>query len=261
MSRLTEWGSNARDPLMGGWSSLGPATAEVLTLSGLDWVILDAQHGVFDDRSVVETLHIIPRGRTDVMVRVRRNDEALIGRSLDAGARGVIVPMIETAEDARRASEACRYPPQGGRSWGQFSTSWGRAEVSVEESNRTVVCGVMVENQRGLDNVDAIAAVPGVDMIFVGPYDLSIAFGIDIDELLGKGSAGALGTIVSACKRHDVIPGVFAGTVERAVTLANLGFVAIAAGTDAGLLRSAAENLRGAVESTRVVTALDGGAA
>ena len=260
MSRLTEWGSNARGPLMGGWSSLGPATAEVLTLSGLDWVILDAQHGTFDDRSVVETLHVIPRGRTDVMVRVRRNDEALIGRSLDAGARGVIVPMIETADDARRASEACRYPPQGGRSWGQFSTSWGIAEVSVEESNRTVVCGVMVENQRGLDNVDAIAAVPGVDMIFVGPYDLSIALGIDIDELLGKGSAGALLTIVSACKRHDVIPGIFAGTVERAVTLADLGFVAIAAGTDAGLLRSAAENLRDAVESSRAVTSWDGGA-
>ncbi len=261
MSRLTEWGSNARGPLTGGWSSLGPATAEVLTLSGLDWVILDAQHGIFDDRSVVETLHLIPRGRTDVMVRVRRNDEALIGRSLDAGARGVIVPMIETAEDARRASEACRYPPQGNRSWGQFSTSWGIPEVTVEESNRTVVCGVMVENQRGLDNVDAIAAVPGVDMIFVGPFDLSIALGIDIDELLGRGGDGPLGTIVSACKRHDVIPGIFAGTVERAATLANLGFVAIAAGTDAGLLRSAAENLRGAVESRRVVTSLDGGAA
>lgn len=243
MTRLTNWNQAHNGAIIGGWSLLGPSSAEVMSLSGLAWVALDAQHGSFDDRSVIDALHAIGRERTDVLVRVPRNDEAWIGRVLDAGARGVIVPMVQTADEARHAALACRYPKEGTRSWGQIGSRWGRPEVDPITSNAEVVCAVMVESQIGLNNVDAIAAIPGIDMIFVGPFDLSIALGTTVDELLNKGNDGALGTIVDACRRHNVMLGAFAGTAERTIRLSELGFTVLAAGTDAGMLEEASRDL------------------
>jgi 4-hydroxy-2-oxoheptanedioate aldolase len=158
---------------------------------------------------------------------------------LDAGARGVIVPMVETAADAEAAARACRYPPNGSRSWGQMVGNWGRPEVDPNTSNANVICAVMVENDTGLANVDAIAATEGVDMIYVGPFDLSIALGTTVDDLLSVGRGGPIGKILDACERHGVVPGAFAGTEVRARRLAELGFVVLAVGTDAGLLKDA----------------------
>ncbi|QPZ38321.1 HpcH/HpaI aldolase family protein [Paramicrobacterium chengjingii] len=252
MTRISNWKQNHDGVIVGGWGLLGPASAEVMSLSALDWVALDAQHGSFDDRSALEALHAIPRERMDVLVRVPRNDEGRIGRVLDAGARGVIVPMVETEEDARRAAQACRYPSQGTRSWGQVGSRWGRPEIDVATSNAEVVCAVMVESRTGLDNVDAIAATPGIDMIFVGPFDLSIALGTTVHDLLAQGRNGELGTIVAACERHNVIAGAFAGTVERSERLAELGFSALAAGTDEGMLAASSQALTGSLASEQV---------
>lgn len=236
MTKISEWNSTNKTPLIGGWTLLGPSSAEVMSFSNLDWIGLDAQHGAFDDRLTLEALHLIPRDRIDVIVRVPRLDEAWIGRVLDAGARGVIVPMVETQKDAELATRACRYPGQGTRSWGQAGGRWGRAEIDPITSNKEVVCAVMVESRTGLDNVEAIAATPGIDMIYVGPFDLSIALGIHIDELLESGLEGDLGILLDACKRNNVIPGVFAGTAARTARFLELGFEVIAAGTDVGML-------------------------
>jgi 4-hydroxy-2-oxoheptanedioate aldolase len=230
MSRLTKWAPRSG---LGVWSLLGPTAAEAVSHGRPGWIGLDAQHGFYDDRAIRDALHVITT--VDALVRVPARDAAAIGRALDAGARGVIVPMIETAEQAALAAAAVRYPAVGTRSWGPFAEYWGRQETEIDESNSQAVCGVMVETRRGLDHIEEIAATPGVDMIFVGPYDLAISVGTSLDELIA-GHHGALKAIVSACEANEVIPGAYAGTSERTASLADLGFQVLAARTDRQLL-------------------------
>lgn len=230
MSRLTTWVPRSG---LGVWSLLGPVAAETMSHGEPGWICLDGQHGFHDDRSMRDALHVITTA--DVLVRMPSLQEAAIGRALDAGARGVIIPMIETAEEAARAAAAVRYPPLGARSWGPFAEYWGRPEIPVGEANPQVVCGVMIETRRGLDHVEEIAATPGIDLIFVGPYDLAISLGISLDELLAGGQ-GELTAIASACHEHGVIPGAYAGSSERAARLAGLGFELLAVATDRQLL-------------------------
>jgi 4-hydroxy-2-oxoheptanedioate aldolase len=168
-------------------------------------------------------------------VRVPSNDAAVIGRAMDAGARGVVVPMVETADQAALAAAAVRYPAAGTRSWGPFAEYWGREEVAVGEANAQAVCAVMIESRHGLDHLDEIVSTPGVDVVFVGPYDLSISLGTSLDDLCA-GRGGELEAIVSACRANDVIPGAYAGTRERTARFARLGFELIAATTDRRLL-------------------------
>ena len=230
MTRTTTWTPTSGT---GVWSLLGAAAAEAVSHGGPGWIGLDAQHGFYDDQSVRDVLHVVTA--VDTLVRVRSLDAGEIGRALDAGARGVIIPMIESAGAAARAASAVRYPPVGSRSWGPFAPYWGRAEVGVEEANRHVVCGVMVETRPGLDNVGEIAATPGVDMIFVGPYDLALSLGVTLDDLI-SGDKGELRSVVSACWANDVIPGVYAGSPARARQLAEMGFEVVAARSDRDLL-------------------------
>lgn len=239
MSRITNWASDTQRPLIGGWALLGPSTAAALALSEADWVGVDAQHGSFDAAAVEQALRLIEPGR-DVLVRVPVSSPEWIGRALDAGARGVIVPMVETGADAEEAVRLSRYPGVGDRSWGPFVGRWGRPVTGPEEANASIVCAVMVENRRGLENVDAIASTTGVDMIFVGPFDLSLALGTDVDDLLEQGVDGPLGVIVEACRKYDVIPGAFAGNRARVAALSAIGFRVLAGGEDIELLKAAA---------------------
>lgn len=230
MSRLTKWAPRSG---LGVWSLLGPTAAETVSHGKPGWIGLDAQHGFYDDRAVRDALHVITA--VDALVRVPSHDGGAIGRALDAGARGVIIPMIETAAQAALAAAAVRYPAVGARSWGPFAEYWGRQETAIDEANAQAVCGVMIETRRGLDHVEEIAATPGVDMIFVGPYDLAISLGTSLDELIA-GHHGALKAIVTACEANDVIPGAYAGTGGRTASLADLGFEVLAATTDRKLL-------------------------
>jgi 4-hydroxy-2-oxoheptanedioate aldolase len=230
MSRLTSWSPTSG---IGVWSILGPVAAITVSQGKPGWIGLDAQHGLYDDRAIREALQAMRT--TDALVRVPSNDAAVIGRAMDAGARGVIVPLIETAEQAALAAAAVRYPAEGTRSWGPFAEYWGRQVVSVGEANSQAVCAVMIETRQGLDHLDDIVATPGVDMVFVGPYDLSISLGTSVEDLCSEHD-GTLHTIVSACQANNVIPGAYAGSSDRTVRLAQLGFDVIAAATDRGLL-------------------------
>lgn len=226
----------------GTWSSLaGGGTAEILASARPDWLVLDAQHGTYDDagmRTTLATLGATPAGAVPVWVRLPDDAPSGIGRALDAGADGVIVPLVDTAEQAARAAGACRYPPAGARSFGPMRALTGRVVPTPAEANNAVMCAVMVETQIAAANVDEIAAVPGVDMVFVGPFDLAMAFGISVDELLGDGVV--LDRIVAACSAHGVRAGAFAGTAERAGVLFDRGFTDVAVLTDAGLLATGA---------------------
>ncbi|HEV7622852.1 MAG TPA: aldolase/citrate lyase family protein [Amnibacterium sp.] len=224
----------------GAWASLGePRTAAALETSGLDWVVLDMQHGHFDDRAVRETLALRRERRVPLLVRVRANDPGLIGRALDAGADGVIVPLVDSAEDAEAAVAAASYPPRGVRSWGPLP-GLERTDGSGGRPPQPFVA-VMVETAQGLAAVDDIAAVDGLDMVFVGPFDLSLRLGTTVDALLADSGADApLPRVVAACHGAGVLAGAFGPSVERATALARLGFSHVVVALDTDLLAGGA---------------------
>ncbi|GAA4961876.1 HpcH/HpaI aldolase family protein [Kineococcus glutinatus] len=232
----------ATDVLLGGWSDLAsPAAAASLARTGLDWVLLDMQHGEHDDRSVRDCLRGTRPGDAPVLVRPPRNDAQDIGRALDAGAAGVVVPMVSSAEQARAAARACRYAPRGNRSWGPHALDAALPAPTPEQADADVLCAVMVETRAGLADVDAIAATEGVDVVFVGPFDLSLELGTTVDDLLAAdGEDDPLPTIARACAAHGVVPGAFAATAARARRFRELGFRFLAAATDSGLLQDGA---------------------
>lgn len=207
-----------------------PGVAAALA-AGLDWVCLDEQHGRWDDSRVLAALDVLPAGPGRLLVRVRSLDDGLVGRALDAGAHGVIVPMVESVEQARAAVAAVRYPPEGRRSFGPITAPHG-APSDTAAANAANLCAVMIETEAALEAVEEIAAVPGVDLLFVGPFDLSLALGTDVDTLLADGDAGPLGRVVAAAEATGIRAGAFGGTPARAVRMAELGFTLIAATTD-----------------------------
>jgi 4-hydroxy-2-oxoheptanedioate aldolase len=245
------------DLSLGAWSILGsPLAASILAGIGADWLLLDGQHGLFDDATMVATLAALAGtgrdGRTsDVLVRVPSNDAAAIGRALDAGATGVVVPMVQDEHDAARAAAACRYPPAGERSWGAWTTGYGTPASTAAEANARVTCAVMIETPSALERVDAIARTPGVDILFVGPFDLSLSLGTDHATLLADESPDApLRRVVRACRDAGVRAGAFAGSVDAARVLRRHGFTWISVLTDTTFLAEAgADMLRRAREA------------
>jgi 4-hydroxy-2-oxoheptanedioate aldolase len=238
--------ANVPDLRLGAWSDLGAAgNAAVLARAGFDWLVLDGQHGSYDDLTLRLTLNELRPAPCPVWVRVLENRPGVIGRALDAGATGIIVPMVDTADQAAAAVNSTYYPPRGQRSWGQMPAMRGAPVVPAEVANEAVGCAVMVETAAGLADVAAIAATPGLSMIFVGPFDLSLALGTTVEALLDDDTpSGPLPRVVAACAQHGITPGVFAGTVARGQRLATLGFSSIVVATDSGLLGDAARSAR-----------------
>jgi 4-hydroxy-2-oxoheptanedioate aldolase len=160
----------------GGWCMIpGAFAAEIVSASGCDWICIDQQHGLIDDAAMRVMVQATAIRRTPTLVRVPWNEPASIMRALDAGADGVIVPMVNSAEDARQAAFATRYPPGGYRSWGALRSGMASRDFNPGSANSQCVCLVMIETADAVDNLDAILDVPGVDGALVGPNDLSIS--------------------------------------------------------------------------------------
>lgn len=230
----------------GVWATLGdPRTTLALERAGFDWVGVDAQHGHFDDAAVRGLFALRRVPSAPVLVRVAANDPTLIGRALDAGADGVVVPLVQDAEQAGAAVAAAHYPPRGVRSWGPLP---GARDVAGPASAPRPLCAVMVETAGAVAGVRAIAAVPDLDMVFVGPFDLALALGRDVDEMLADTSGDApLPTIVRACREAGVLAGAYAGSPERAAALRAQGVSWIAVATDTGVLQLGGEAARAAL--------------
>ncbi|MEV6282423.1 aldolase/citrate lyase family protein [Kribbella sp. NPDC051770] len=169
----------ARESLVGYWVVLdSPPSTERIASVGYDYVVLDGQHGLLSTRGILDGLLAIDAaaGSTVGLVRVEANNATPIGRALDAGATGVIVPLIDTAEDAAYAVRAAKYPPSGIRSFGPTRAGQRIGPVPAESDATTVVLA-MIETASALANVEAICATPGLDGIYVGPSDLCLAIG------------------------------------------------------------------------------------
>ncbi|MBY6540103.1 aldolase [Rhodococcus sp. BP-349] len=168
----------SRERALGYWSVIdSPVSTEWLAHVGWDYICLDLQHGLIGYDGMLRGLTAIDAAQGPAgLVRVESNDQTYIGKALDAGARGVIVPLIDTAEDAARAVAYVRYPPAGVRSYGPMRSQL-RVGPLPAEANDSVVVLAMIETPDGLENVEAICAVPGLDGVYVGPSDLRIAVG------------------------------------------------------------------------------------
>ncbi|MBY6676473.1 aldolase [Rhodococcus sp. BP-332] len=168
----------SRERALGYWSVIdSPVSTEWLAHVGWDYICLDLQHGLIGYDGMLRGLTAIDAAQGPAgLVRVEANDQTYIGKALDAGARGVIVPLIDTAEDAARAVSYVRYPPAGVRSYGPMRSQL-RVGPLPAEANDGVVVLAMIETPDGLENVEAICAVPGLDGVYVGPSDLRIAVG------------------------------------------------------------------------------------
>ncbi|MBO0879524.1 MAG: aldolase [Mycobacterium sp.] len=167
----------AREQQIGYWVvSDNAAATERIASAGYDYVCLDTQHGLLDYQAALAGVMAVELGGSAAVVRVPADDAAWIGKALDAGARAVIVPLIESEESAKHAARACRYPPVGIRSYGPTRAAL-RMEASPQDANDQIACILMIETLDGLNNAADISATPGVDALYIGPSDLSISLG------------------------------------------------------------------------------------
>jgi 4-hydroxy-2-oxoheptanedioate aldolase len=228
------------EPLIGTWLSIPSAyVVELIASAGFDWLCVDMQHGLIGDEVLASMLMAADITGTPTLVRPRWNEPAAIMRALDAGAAGVLVPLVNDASQAEAASRASRYPPDGIRSWGPM-----RPVVSGRTEPRDdVVCIVMAETPEAVRQVTEIAGVPGVDGIFVGPSDLSLA----IAGRLGGAISEQTAAVSQACARRGLLAGIACGGPADAPAAAARGFRLLTVSWDVDLLGSGARHLRQSV--------------
>lgn len=196
---------------LGLWlSSPSMLTAEITARMQVDYVCVDTQHGVNDYQVSAAMITAIELAGGSPIVRVPWNEPGIIGKSLDAGAHGVVVPMVNTRAEAELVVRACRYAPHGSRSWGPVIASMRHPDIRAW-SDEHIACIPMIESVEALANLDDILSVPGIDAIYVGPADLSVSLGLapyanDGNPLFDD----ALAKIVAGCERHGVVPGIHA---------------------------------------------------
>jgi 4-hydroxy-2-oxoheptanedioate aldolase len=217
-------------------------SAEALVSAGWDSVTVDMQHGTADYAALLTLLPVIERSGAAALVRVSWLDEASIMRALDAGALGIIAPMIETAADARRLVTACLYAPQGGRSFGPVRArlAWGDGYASA--ANREILPMVMIETRTAMENLDEIAATPGLAGLYIGPADLSLAHGFppgfdrQEPEMLAN-----IERIRLACKTNGIAACIHCIDPAYARRMAAEGFDLTTIGSDARFIESGAK--------------------
>lgn len=246
----------AGDVAVGGWLTLPSGfAAEIMANAGFDWVCVDTQHGMISESQMFQMFQGISSTDTVPLARVPRNEAGVIGKTLDAGAWGVIVPMVNSADEAEAAVRACRYAPRGHRSFGPLRANYYAGFDYFSRADEEVLCIVMVETEAAVERVDEIASVPGVDVIYVGPADLSVTLGLPpAPDQSDQSFTEALEKIVSACERHGVIPGI-AGNADTAPKRIDQGFRFVETASDAGLLAL------GAARALNQVRPVDGPAA
>jgi len=220
-----------------------PAVAELLAATDFDYVCVDLQHGLGTFSELPTMLQAMRSAGRAPVVRVPWNDPAHVMRAVDTGAAAVVVPMVNSEQDARLAASACRFPPAGVRSWGPM---WGDARrdgaLPPQQQDDDVLCIVMVETRAGLEAIDDIVAVPGVDAVYIGPNDLALGCGFGRQSYRDSEEVDALiQRIVQACRRAGVVAGLHCSDVEMALHWAGRGVRMLTVATDTTLLRRAAD--------------------
>ena len=224
-------------------------TAEIMARQGCDSVTVDTQHGLIHYESALECLRAISTTSAVPMARVPWNEPGIIMKLLDAGALGVICPMINTPEEAAELVASCRYAPEGSRSFGPTRALMSVGPNYVEDSKDLVLVIGMIETQEALENVEAIAATPGLDGLYIGPGDLSLSLGMtphqDSREPI---MVAAQERILAAAKSNGLMAGIHNASGAYGYEMGEKGFDLVTVGNDTRLLAAAA---KAAVTSAR----------
>ena len=220
----------------GAGAGLGsPLAAECLSLAGFDWVLVDHQHGEWDPERAMLAFHSICLGSATPMARVGKNDYYLIGNLLDRGALGIVVPMVNSPEDAQAAAQAMRYPPMGRRSAGAFGTAL-HGDDYLQAANEEVFLAVQIETREAMEQAEAILSTDGVDGCWIGPTDLAFSMGV----MMGSAEhEAAIQRVLEVCRKIGKVPGIAAGMdFERRIAQ---GFRFVTNGSDALYVRNGAQ--------------------
>lgn len=234
---------------LGAWCMIPSSlTAEILAKGGFDWVLVDMQHGCMDYQVAAEMIRAIDLAGVTPIVRVPWNEPGIIGRMLDAGAMGIVAPMINSVAEAQRLVAACLYPPHGSRSLGPIRVGVRDGSGYVPGANKRIAVIPMIETAEALAAVEDIAAVPGVDALFVGPFDLSFSLGLPPGDNDGKPAFDdALSRINQAARANGLATAVLSNET-LAPLRAQQGFRMISVITDSAALTMAG---RGSLDAAR----------
>jgi 4-hydroxy-2-oxoheptanedioate aldolase len=248
----TIWGRG--EAVINGWLSIPSAfSAEIMAHQGFDSITVDMQHGVVDYQVAVTMLQAISTTPAVPLARVTWNDPALLMKILDAGVYGVICPMISTREQAEALIQACKYPPRGYRSWGPVRASIYAGADYGDHANADIVVMPMIETADALKNLDDILSVDGVDAIYVGPSDLSLALGykprLDQTE---PAVVEAQKKIVAACKKRGVAAGIHNNTAAYALQMIEIGYQFVTIASDSRFMAAKAAEEVAVVRKTGV---------
>jgi 4-hydroxy-2-oxoheptanedioate aldolase len=228
-----------------GWLAIPNGfAAEVMAHQGWDTLTIDVQHGVVDYQAMVQMMQAISTTATVPVVRAPWLEPGILMKILDAGAYGVICPMVNTREDAQKLVAYTSYAPRGVRSFGPVRALYYGGADYPEQANDTIVRFAMIETAQALDNLDDILSVEGLDAIYIGPSDLSLSLGCKptFDDLDPK-AAQAVDHILERAKAHGVVAGIHNGRADVALSRIAKGFQFVTVSSDARLLASGSQQI------------------
>lgn len=235
----------------GAWCNLGSSlTVEMACLAGFDWVLIDLEHGSSDFETLVLQAGILSWSRTAAIVRIAWNEPPRFKRVLDLGVSGVMVPYVNNAVEARQAARSMRYPPEGIRGVAYLNRSSGFGQNFKEyfqKANESLLTIVQIETEEAVNNAAEIAGVDGVDVLFVGPLDLSVSLGIP-QQFDHVRFMEALAAVVAAARRSGKQAGILVSGEDQLETMVERGFSFVAMGSDSGMV---AAGMRKNIEAFR----------
>jgi 4-hydroxy-2-oxoheptanedioate aldolase len=230
---------------LGLWSGLAnPIAAEIIAGAGFDWIVIDGEHAPNDISTLVPQLQAMRGGTAEPVFRVPWNEPVIIKRALDVGARTLLIPFVQNAEEAKRAVAATRYPPLGirGVAVGPRAIDYGRTQNYHRNAHLDTCVLVQIETRAALREIEAVAAVEGIDGIFIGPSDLAADFG-HLGNPKHPDVQAAIKDAAERIRAAGKSAGTLAGNVDDVEYLFGLGYNFTATGSDVGILARGAENI------------------
>lgn len=232
--------------LLGMWSCMGNVqAAEIIACSGFDWIVLEGEHSPNSLENFLHLLHSVSSYNIHPIIRPASDDPVLIKQVLELGVQTLLIPVVETKEQAEKIVKATRYPPTGIRGMGSVmarSGRWGMIEKYPENADSEICVIAMIETLKGLENLNDILDVEGIDAIFFGPNDLSAALGV-IDKVLDPKVVGAIKQGIDICKKKNKPSGVLTLNLEMLKEYADQGAVLLGLGLDTMILLNGSRNL------------------
>ena len=233
------WDNN--QPVVNGWASIANTfSAEILAASGFDSVTMDMQHGLVGYQKVVEMLQAVSGYNITPMVRVPWNDPSMVMRCLDAGAYGIICPMVNTKEECEKFVSACRYAPRGNRSFGPARAKIYGGDDYLEHADNTLLNFAMIETSEAVDNLDKILSVEELDAVYVGPSDLAITMGY-LPGVYEKEVEDCISYIVKTCKKKNIKAGIHCPNGKSVKERFDIGYNLGTISADSALLTQASK--------------------